>query len=189
MSLTKRETAWTWKDYLLWEAGQEFRHELIDGEVSAMTGGSRVHDRIANNLRAALWAQLQHGPCQPHGPDLKVKAGENGRYPDALIDCGDTNPVIAEEPVAIFEVLSRSTAWVDHGMKLRDYDATPSVRTYVLIDQDRPRAMIYRRDEGGRLSAAGMQFVEEDGGAIEIAELGVHLPLSVIYRRVDFNKN
>ena len=188
MSVTERRESWTWDRYLDWEAGQELRHELVDGEVRAMTGGSQAHDRIANNLRAALWAQLRTGTCLPFGPDLKVKAGRNGRYPDALIDCGkrDRASVLAENPVAVFEVLSRSTAWVDHGMKLRDYDATTSVRHYVLVDQDMPRAMIYRRDESGRLSAAAMTIVEGLEAAVELADLGVVLPLGVIYERVDF---
>ena len=188
MSVTEHRGTWTWEAYLEWEARQEARFELIDGGVHAMTGGSRAHDRIANNLRAALWAQLQDGSCLPYGPDLKVKAGRNGRYPDALVDCGrhHHDVTVAEDPVAVFEVLSRSTAWVDHGLKLRDYDATPSVRHYVLLDQDMPRAMIYRRDQNGRLSAAAMTMVDGENASIELADLGVILPMRVIYKRVEF---
>ena len=110
MSVTENRGAWTWEAYVEWEARQEARFELIDGGVHAMTGRSQAHDRIANNLRAALWAQLQDGPCLPYGPDLKVRAGRNGRYPDALVDRGRHHHAVtvAEDPVAVFEVLSRS---------------------------------------------------------------------------------
>ena len=115
-------------------------------------GGTTAHDMTCNNLRAALHAGLRGKACRPQGPDLKVKAGRNGRYPDALIDRGPLVPsaLVAQEPVAVFEVLSASTAWIDQGLKLRDYDATPSIRYYVLISQDERRAMVYTRDAGGR---------------------------------------
>jgi hypothetical protein len=57
----------------------------------------------------------------------------------------------AQEPVAVFKVLSKSTGWIDQSLKLRDYDATPTVRTYVLISQAEPTAMVYSRDEDRRL--------------------------------------
>ena len=87
-----------------------------------MGGGTAEHDTIGNNLRAALHARLRGKPCRPHGPDLKVRAGSDGRYPDAIIDCGPRVPgaLYAQEPVAVFEVLSKSTGWIDQSLKLRD---------------------------------------------------------------------
>ena len=92
MSEAKRDAAWTWDAYLEWEARQPRRHELVDGQVYAMGGGTAEHDTIGNNLRAALHSQLRGKPCRSHGPDLKVKAGNDGRYPDALVDCGPRLP-------------------------------------------------------------------------------------------------
>lgn len=114
------------------EAGQPIRYELVDGEVYATGGGTTAHDMTCNNLRAALHAGLRGKPCRPQGP------------------------------VAVFEVLSASTAWIDQGLKLRDYDATPSIRYYVLISQDERRAMVYTRDAGGRLG--GQNAVLLEGG-------------------------
>jgi len=34
------------EEYLEWEATQECRHEYIDGEIIAMTGGSLPHNDI-----------------------------------------------------------------------------------------------------------------------------------------------
>ncbi len=53
-----------------------------------MTGGTAGHDIVANALRAELRQRIAGKPCRLQGPELKVRAGENGRYPDALIDCG-----------------------------------------------------------------------------------------------------
>jgi Uma2 family endonuclease len=152
-----------------------------------MGGGTAEHDTIGNNLRAALHAQLRGKRCRPHGPDLKVKAGNDGRYPDALIDCGPRVPgaLEAQEPVAVFEVLSKSTGWIDQSLKLRDYDATPVIRYYVLISQDEKRAMVYTRDEDGRLGIQGAVLLEDADASIEIPEFGLALSFSALYEGLE----
>ena len=111
VSEAKRETGWTWEAYLDWEARQPIRHELVDDHVHAMGGRTAEHDIIGNYLRGELRTRMRGNPCRPHGPDLKVRAGNDGRYPDALIDCGPRVPgaLHAQTPVAVFEVLSEST--------------------------------------------------------------------------------
>lgn len=188
MSEAKRQLIWTWEAYLDWEADQPDRYELVDGQLYAMGGGTAEHDTIANNLRAALLSQLRGKPCRPHGPDLKVKAGKDGRYPDALIDCGPrvSAALHAQEPVAVFEVLSKSTGWIDQSLKLRDYDATQSIRNYVLISQDELRALVYTRDRDGRLGIQSAVILAGRAAVVEIAELGVALPFSVLYEGLEF---
>jgi len=183
MSEAKRQTCWTWEAYLDWEAGQPIRYELVDGQVYAMGGGTAENDTIGNNLRAALHAQMRGKTCRSHGPDLKVRAGTGGRYPDALIDCGPrvAGALQAQEPVAVFEVLAKSTGWIDQSLKLRDYDATPSIRTYVLISQDEQRAMVYARDEDGRLGIRSAVLLEGVDAFVEIPELGLAVPFSALY--------
>jgi Uma2 family endonuclease len=188
MSEAKRQTTWTWEAYLEWEARQPIRHELVDGQVYAMGGGTAEHDTIGNNLRAALHAQMRGKPCRAHGPDLKVRAGKDGRYPDALIDCGPRIPgaLHAQEPVAVFEVLSKSTGWIDQSLKLRDYDATPTIRSYVLISQDEQRAMVYTRDEDGRLGVQTAVLLEGADASIELPAFSLVLPFSALYEGLEF---
>lgn len=183
MSEARPPAEWTWEAYLDWEARQPVRYELVDGQVHAMGGGTSEHDTIANNLRAALHAQMRGKPCRVQGPDLKVRAGRDGRYPDALIDCGVRVPgaLYAQEPVAVFEVLSKSTAWIDQSLKLRDYDATQSIRYYVLISQDEMRAMVYARDTDGRLGARNAVLLEGSETSLEMPEFGVTVRFSELY--------
>jgi Uma2 family endonuclease len=187
MSEAKRQTSWTWNAYLDWEARQPIRYELVDGQVYAMGGGTADHDTIGNNLRAALHAQMRGKRCRSHGPDLKVKAGNDGRYPDALIDCGVRvqGALQAQEPVAVFEVLSKSTGWIDQSLKLRDYDATPTIRYYVLISQDEMRAMIYTRDADGRLGVRSAALLEGGDASIEIPDFDLALPFSALYEGLE----
>jgi Uma2 family endonuclease len=186
MPEARQRKHWTWDEFLAWEADQPVKYELVDGEVYAMACGTSRHDTICNNLRASLHGQLRRKPCRMHGPDLKVKAGLNGRYPDALIDCGPPAPgsQVAQEPVAVCEVLSRSTAWFDQTRKLRDYDATPSVRTYALISQDEKWALVYTRDADGRLSIRDAEELEGAEAATVIPALGVRLAFAELYEGV-----
>jgi Uma2 family endonuclease len=165
------------------------RHELVDGAMHALGGGTAAHDRIANSLRVELALRLSGKPCRPHGPDMKLRTGNgNSRYPDALIDCDPFIPdaVQAQQPAAVFEVLSRSTAWVDQGKKLRDYDATPSVCYYVLVSQDEPRVMVYTRNAAGRLDIRDAILLEALGDTLSLPAVGIDIPLVALYRGLGF---
>lgn len=176
----------TWDDYLAWEALQEFRYELVDGQVYAMGGGTLAHDMIESNLHTELRRQLRGTPCRRGGPNVKVQTGNgNGRYPDGLIDCGPFVPdaVQAQIPTAVFEILSRSTVWMDQNTKFDDYDATPSIKHYVLIFQDTVRVMVYARADNGWLDRVGAsKFTDLN----DVATLGgITLPLSALYDGLD----
>lgn len=190
MSQAIEHKRWTWEEYLDWEQHQPRKHELVDGQVHAVVGSTSQHDVICNNLRSELRIQLRGKPCRVQGPDLKVRAGHNARYPDALIDCGPfvRNALLAQEPAAVFEVLSKSTAWIDQGLKLRDYDATPSIGLYALISQDEPRVLVYRRDDAGRLGARNAELLEGLTGSILVPNLDVTIPLARLYEALEFDQ-
>lgn len=188
MPEARRPTIWTLEAYLYWEAQQPIRYELVDGQVYAMVGGTSEHDTICNNLRGELRERMRGKPCRVQGPDLKVKAGTDVRYPDALIDCGPRVPgaLFAQEPVAVFEVLSKSTAWIDQTLKLRGYDATPTIRYYVLISQDEQRALFYTRDRDGRLATRDAALLEGADAAIELPGFDLILPFAALYEGIEF---
>ncbi len=183
---------WTWEAYHDWEGRQPLRYELVDGDVHATGGGTLAHDLIANNLQRELATQLRGGPCRPYGPDVKVATGTGtGRYPDALIDCGRFVPgaLQTQEPIAAFEVLSKSTAWIDQNLKLRDYDATQTIRHYVLISQDEPRVMVYTRGDDGRLDLRGAMLVTGIHETVALPGVGLSLPLADFYEGIEFEPN
>jgi Uma2 family endonuclease len=181
---------WNWEAYLDWEARQPVRYELVDGEVYAMGGGTLAHDFIANNLRTELATRLRGSQCRCYGPDVKVATWTgNGRYPNALIDCGRFVPqaLQAQEPTVAFEVLSKSTAWIDQNLKLRDYDATQTIRHYVLISQDEPRVMVYMRGEDRRLDLRGAMLLTGLHETLALAAVGLSLPLAAFYEGMEFD--
>ncbi len=55
------ERKWNVEEYLAFERQEKIRHELVDGEVVAMSGASRVHGRISWDITLALGPQLDSG--------------------------------------------------------------------------------------------------------------------------------
>ena len=49
-------------------------------------------------------------------------------------------------PALIIEVLSPSTEDYDRNLKFEHYKSIESLREYVLVEQDRPRLSLWRRD-------------------------------------------
>src|SRR4051794_37638428 len=188
MSELREHKRWSWDEYVDWEARQPGKYELVDEQVRAMGGGTTEHDLIANNLRRELWPQLRGRSCRVQGPDLKVRAGTSGRYPDAVIDCGERvrGSTVAQEPMAVFEVLSKSTGWIDQNTKLRDYDAAATIQYYVLISQDEPRALIYARGDKGHLDFRGAAQLEGMDASLDLPELQISIPFSALYADVEF---
>jgi len=182
-----RGQGWRLDEFLAWEADQPGRWEPIDGRPMMMTGGAQAHSLAAINVTSALRRRLRGSPCRPAGSDLRVVTGnENVRYPDALIDCGALRPEAREasEPAIAFEVPSRSTAWIDLHIKLRDYDATPSLRLHVDVSPDTPWVALWSRDPSGRpagaaaLSAlADTIALDPSGAQLTFAEISDDLAL------------
>lgn len=44
----------TYEEYFVWESTQEVRHEYCHGEVIAMAGGTRNHNRVSLNFFKSL---------------------------------------------------------------------------------------------------------------------------------------
>lgn len=187
-SVPKSETRMTAAEYLEWERQQDERHEFLDGEVFAQAGGTRRHSLIATNMTRSLGNHLADGDCQAHGSDMRVHVETTGlyAYPDALVVCppleGESEDVITN-PVLIAEVLSPSTADFDRGGKFGHYRQIPSLQDYLVVYQDEPRVEHHRRTEDGNWLLRELFGTEH---VLEIASLGISLPLSEVYDKVQF---
>ena len=60
------------EEYFAWEEQQLERHEYIDGEVYAMSGGSIDHGDIAGNFLALLKPHLRGIGCKTLNSDCRV---------------------------------------------------------------------------------------------------------------------
>ena len=60
MSAVARPRPLSPDEFLEWENRQENRHELLDGEIVAMTGGTVAHAALILQLGSALLLSLIH---------------------------------------------------------------------------------------------------------------------------------
>ena len=79
------------EEYLERERAAEFKSEYYNGEVFAMSGGSRNHVLIAGNCQMALRLALQDKGCLAFQSDLRVyiPSADLYTYPDVVVVCGE----------------------------------------------------------------------------------------------------
>ena len=172
------------EEYLDGELRSELKYEYVDGRVYAMAGGTNIHNRIASRLLVSLGRQLGSSTCEALNSDTKIRVRLQQRsyfyYPDASIVC-DSNPdddTFQDHPIVIFEVVSESTRRVDEGEKCDHYLSIPSLRAYVLMEQDRSAARVYVRDADGEFSES--VYLESDS-VIPLESINAELRFADIY--------
>jgi Uma2 family endonuclease len=145
----------TYADYLAVEQHSEHRHELIDGVIVAMAGGSDEHNAIAGRLAMLLGMRLE-GSCRYYTPDQRfwIAAHARSRYTDGSIICGPPDHPPHDQqattnPTLVVEVLSPSSEGDDDGDKRLDFQSLSSLRAYVLVSQDRRFLKVHRRGSDG----------------------------------------
>lgn len=180
------QRSWTVEDFLSWEEKQELRFEFDGIRPVAMNGGTLEHDRIQVNLVTELNNRLSGKLCRVHGNSLKVSVMGSIRYPDAFVTCTPVRrgSTVVHEPVVIFEVLSKGTARTDRMVKNREYAATGSVHRYVMLEQSAIEGTMFTRS-GQDQSWIG--HILGPDTILRMPEIGVDLPLAVLYANIDFS--
>lgn len=81
------------EEYLQLEQTSEIRHEYLGGQVFAMSGGSKEHNRITLNIASTVRSHLRGSSCSVFMADMKVSielANQNKSifyYPDVIVSC------------------------------------------------------------------------------------------------------
>ncbi len=172
-------------EYLARERRSETKHELIDGEIVAMSGTSIRHSAITMNVGAALRPRLR-GRCRVFDSNLRVHVESTGlfTYPDVTVVCGELqcykdggfDPLL--NPTLLVEVLSPSTEAYDRGAKFRHYQSIPSFVHYVLVSQEERHVDYFQRlDTGDWLLTA---YQGEDA-TLAVPRMNLEIPLAEIY--------
>jgi len=172
-------------DFLVWEERQELRYEF-DGHVpQAMTGGTYEHDAITFNVRRALDQRLTGKPRRPCGPNLKIIVQGKARYPDCLVTCAPIKrgTTVIDDPVVVIEVISEDSARTDRIEKVREYQATTSIKRYIVVEQRGVGALVLERD-GDRWHA----IAATEGDSLAMPEIGVDVPLAEFYAGLEFRE-
>lgn len=178
------------EQYLARERAANFKSQFYRGEMFAMAGASREHNLIVGNIVGEIRNSLKSRDCEVYPSDLRVKVSSSGlyTYPDATVVCDD--PQFEDDqmdtltnPTVLFEVLSESTESYDRGNKFSQYRSITSLKEVVLITQDRLSVESFlRQDDGSWLLRETVSLAE----SADFASIGVSVPMSEIYRNVEF---
>lgn len=145
-----------------------------------MTGGNVLHDRLRRRLARILEDRLAGTPYELFGPDVGVATvGKAVRYPDVVIaSIGNENKSkLLAEAVVVFEVLSPSSHRTDRFVKVREYGAVPSIRRYVIVEQDSIGLTVLEK-----LDAGDWRVSILTDGVLHLPEIGVSLGVADLYQ-------
>jgi Uma2 family endonuclease len=152
----------TVEEFLPWAEGKEGRWELHDGVPVMISSAEPVmmsperagHIRTKFRAAKALDGAVAKAdlPCEVFTDGLAVRVDARTTYePDASVRRRPRAPADAVEiadPVIVVEVLSPTTAAIDHGRKLSGYLSIPSVEHYLILDPERRVAIHHKRGSG-----------------------------------------
>jgi Uma2 family endonuclease len=188
VALKEHFSRFTPTEYLEWEEQQEFRHEYVDGEVYAMTGGTLNHSTIAGNFHNILKNYLRGSGCKVFNSDAKVQVLESSSYlyPDVSATCDDRDRSATKfisYPCLVVEVLSPTTEAYDRGNKFALYRRSSTLQDYVLVSTNAMRVDLYQRNEQDRWEILSFDV----GDVIDLISVNLSVTVAQIYEDIVFN--
>jgi Uma2 family endonuclease len=187
IAVRNNDRFFTPEEYFAWEEQQLERHELNDGHVYAMTGGTQNHSAIKLNIGSLIKAHLRGSKCSIFNSDLKVNIlnTPNYTYPDLSVTCDARdreNALYITYPCLIVEVLSDSTEAYDRGKKFEKYRRNPSLIDYVLVSSDEMAIDIYHKNDSGEWVILSYRL----GDRVELKSIDLSLPIEQFYEEIVF---
>jgi Uma2 family endonuclease len=160
MPLLKEKEHYTYADYLEWD--ENYRAEIINGEVYEMSPPLTIHQRISMRLSVKFSTFLERKTCEvfaaPFGvrlfpePDL---SDDTVLEPDLVVICDSSK--IDERgcngaPDLVIEILSPSTANKDLILKFNLY-LEAAVREYWVIEPENRQVKVHLLEKGHYVTA------------------------------------
>jgi Uma2 family endonuclease len=147
----------TYEEYLNYEDGTDYRHELVDGVLETMTPATGKHGRIIRALLFCLQTEVDRSDR-----DWQVRQSETGvqttsrrvRIPDLCIltaqqveDIENTAAVLQTPPPLVVEVVSPESVTRDYRFKRSEY-AGIGVSEYWIVDPLQQKVSVLVLEEG-----------------------------------------
>ena len=174
----------TLEEFLAWEDLQPERHEFYNGDVFAMVGGRRIHERVIGNLSRRLGNHLEGSACQVFAAGMKLQLTDDTvLYPDVLVTCDPADlraDLAMRSPTLVIEVLSPSTQAYDRSQKFALYRRLASLKEYILIDPETLRVEGFRREADDRWLLVDMS----QDAVMDCASVGCTVPLAQVFEGV-----
>ena len=132
---------YTYEDYKEWEGDWE----LIGGTAVAMSPSPMFGHQFVNlKISRQLDEKLENCPKCHAIMEMDWQASEYDVVrPDSMVICYEPKDRLTKKPEMIFEVVSKSTAKKDEGVKFRLYQEE-GVKYYTIVYPDIKKAKVYK---------------------------------------------
>ena len=187
-SITKKR--YTLEEYFEMEEKALFKNEFYKGKLIPMPGGTIAHSDISGNIFMIFKMAIKSSKLnfRVYNSDQKVYIDtfEKAVYPDVTLV--SAKPELYKKgkhaiinPTLIVEVLSKSTASYDRGLKFVQYQSIPTFVEYILIEQDVP--MVEVRTKKGEDWVTKTYVGLED--TVKLNSLNCEISMADIYENVE----
>jgi Uma2 family endonuclease len=159
--------------------------ELVDGNIRMITGGSRAHAQIGENIARVFGNTLLNHECNIYSSDIVVQLNERRCYcPDVTVACDPVDwahTKTLEVPKVVVEVLSPATEMIDKTEKLEAYQRYPAIQEILLVDSLRHDVEHYHRIPP---YGWGFSVYRNENDVVKLASLETILTIHEIYFKV-----
>jgi Uma2 family endonuclease len=188
MVLAKEIEYYTYADFLEWD--ENFRAELVDGDMVMMAPPSRIHQGLITQLVFQLESFLKGKPCKLYPAPFAVRlfpqkdnSDDTVFEPDIVVVCDSSkldDRGCNGAPDFIIEIISPSTAKYDRIVKFRKYQ-NAGVREYWIADPE-TRSVQVGILENGRY----VMYVYDDTEKVPVTVLpGCEIDLAAVFADQD----
>jgi Uma2 family endonuclease len=165
------------------------KYEFVDGYLRAMSSPTNRHNIVATNTTASFWLKLKGSSCRAFNSNSMVRIQKKSStwmyLPDVSIVCDENRQSerFQDNPIVVVEVLSPSTRAYDLDEKLANYLTLRSLQMVLLLEQDQPLAIVFRKSEDGNFVRETYEGMDQE---IRLPFLGLSILLSELYEGVEF---
>ena len=179
----------TVEEYFALEEELDQKFEYVNGEIIDMAGVNIKHSLISTSTTASLDNATREKTCIVLNSNAKlyIKHINSYFYPDAMV-VYDKDSIFknhVQNPEIIIEVLSPSTEGYDHGKKFAFYRLIETLKTYIMLHQNKPLAEVYQRNPDNSWLLKEYLGLEQ---VIDIDD-NVQLAMADLYRQVNLENN
>lgn len=174
------------EEFLVWNEGREGKREFAHGEVVEQERDTtRTQARLKTKLLFALVETLDRNKYDVSGFGFAIQTVAGVRFPDLIVEMktpeAKGSDVKAIHPVMLSEVPSASSYARDFGEKVDEYKQLITLRHYLVLSEDEPRAWLWSREgEAWR----GPEMILGIDGKLELNGLPVSLAMAGLYQIV-----
>jgi Uma2 family endonuclease len=167
--------------FVRWHEQQAETFEFVGGAPVMMAPASRAHTMLKGNVFAASRQALQGSRSTAYAGGIEIRAHGISAIPDVVVSCEppDLTTPVETAPVLIVEIVSPTTALRDRVQKWEAYRRIPSLRHYLMVEQDRRLVELHTRK-------GDIVFEERivETGEVALEALGIVLDVAIIYAGV-----